>query len=30
VRFDPTPVVEAIDRFHRKRKRTNSRRGARR
>jgi uncharacterized NAD-dependent epimerase/dehydratase family protein len=30
VRFDPTPVVEAIDRFHRKRKRATSRRGARR
>jgi uncharacterized NAD-dependent epimerase/dehydratase family protein len=30
VRFDPTPVVEAIDRFHRKRKRTSSRRSARR
>ncbi len=30
VRFDPAPVVEAIDRFHRKRKRASSRRGARR
>jgi uncharacterized NAD-dependent epimerase/dehydratase family protein len=30
VRFDPAPVVEAIDRFHRKRKRTTSRRAARR
>ena len=29
VRFDPAPVVEAIDRFHRKRKRTHSRRRAR-
>ena len=30
VRFDPAPVVEAIDRFHRKRKRASSRRAARR
>lgn len=30
VRFDPSPVVEAIDRFHRKRKRAQSRRPARR
>lgn len=30
VRFDPAPVVEAIDRFHRKRKRATSRRAARR
>jgi D-glutamate N-acetyltransferase len=30
VRFDPAPVVEAIDRFHRKRKRTRSRRTANR
>lgn len=29
VRFDPAPVVEAIDRFHRKRKRASSRRAAR-
>jgi len=29
VRFDPAPVVEAIDRFHRKRTRTHSRRRAR-
>ena len=29
VRFDPEPVVDAIDRFHRKRKRTHSRRRAR-
>jgi uncharacterized NAD-dependent epimerase/dehydratase family protein len=30
VRFDPSPVVEAIDRFHRKRRRATSRRAARR
>lgn len=30
VRFDPAPVVEAIDSFHRKRKRASSRRRARR
>ncbi len=30
VRFDPAPVVEAIDRFHRQRKRASSRRAARR
>ena len=30
VRFDPAPVVEAIDRFHRKRKRARSRRTANR
>lgn len=30
VRFDPEPIVDAIDRFHRKRSRTTSRRTARR